>query len=191
MEDRSRSRPTHEPSSASRPPRSPGNPSSGTRLPDPSDSESPLLAPSVVARFLAKIDFAGPDDCWEWTGSRHPRFPHGRLVVGGRAGKVEYAHRLAWLYWVGPIPDGLLVRHTCDNPPCVNPAHLLLGTQADNALDMVKRRRHGRQKMTLAQIDDIASRPRGRGTGGALAAEFGVHPQTITEIRSGRYRRTR
>jgi hypothetical protein len=143
-----------------------------------------------VARFLPKIAVAGPDECWEWTGARHP-FGHGRLRAGGRNEPMFIAHRLAYIYWVGPIPDGLQVRHTCDNPPCVNPAHLLLGTQADNTLDMVRRRRHGKQKLTLAQIDEIALRPRGRGTGVALAGEFGVHPQTITEIRHSRYKRVR
>jgi hypothetical protein len=143
---------------------------------------------------VSKVDIAGPDECWEWTGSRHPRYPHGRLVVGGRAGRVHYAHRLAWLHWVGPIPPDLIVRHTCDNPPCCNPAHLLLGTQADNTLDMVKRRRHGYTKLSLDDIRDIASRTvggRGDGSINAMAAEFGVHPQTITEIRHGRYFRLR
>jgi hypothetical protein len=96
---------------------------------------------------------------------------------------------LAWLYWVGPIPDGLELRHTCDNPPCCNPAHLLVGTHADNMRDMLKRRRHGTTKLSVEDIRDILSRPRGRGTGVALAAEFGVHPQTITSIRGGYYPR--
>ena len=120
-------------------------------------------------------------------GSRHP-FGHGRLRVGGRAGTIEYTHRLAWQYYVGPIPDGLLVRHTCDNPPCCNPAHLLLGTQADNALDMVKRRRHGREKLTPDDVRAIRAAPDGYGAIKALATEHGVHPQTITEIRHGRSR---
>jgi len=100
-----------------------------------------------------------------------------------------YAHRLAWELWVGPIPDGLQVRHTCDNPPCCNPAHLLLGTQADNARDMVKRRRSGVEKLTPDDVRAIRAAPTGRGTGVALAALHGVHPQTITEIRHGRMRR--
>jgi HNH endonuclease len=142
-----------------------------------------------MVRFLAKVDFAGPDECWEWTACRHVRMGHGRLVVGGRAGKVEYAHRLAWQYWVGPIPDGLIVRHTCDNPPCCNPAHLILGTQADNALDMVRRRRHGKEKLTPDMVREIRGRPDGpRGFIKAMAAEFGVHPYTIGAVRKGRYR---
>jgi len=190
MVARPRTLPNSAPASSTHRPRSPGSQSTDTRQPGPSDIGSPL-APDIARRFETKIAYAGPDDCWEWTGSRHPRYPYGRLVVGGRAGKVEYAHRLAWLHWVGPIPDGLIVRHTCDNAPCCNPAHLLLGTQADNCLDMVKRRRSGVQKLTLAQIDDIASRPRGYGTRVTLAAEFGIHPQTITEIRAGRWKRLR
>jgi hypothetical protein len=83
----------------------------------------------------------------------------------------------------------LIVRHTCDNPPCVNPAHLLVGTQADNALDMVKRRRHGKEKLTPDMVREIRRRPKTPGAIKAMAAEFGVHPQTITEIRHGRMRR--
>jgi hypothetical protein len=92
------------------------------------------------------------------------------------------------LHWVGPIPDGQLIRHTCDNPPCCNPAHLLNGTTADNMRDMVRRRRHGGEKLTPDDVRRIRDEPVKRGSVKALAAEYGVHPQTITEIRAGRSR---
>ena len=143
----------------------------------------------MTRRFLAKIDFAGPDDCWEWTGARHP-FGHGRLRAGTRSDPVLIAHRVAWMYWVGPIPDGMQIRHTCDNAPCCNPAHLLIGAQADNVRDMVQRRRHGGEKLTPDMVRDIRSRSAGpRGYVNAMAAEFGVVPQTITDIRHDRTRR--
>jgi hypothetical protein len=91
--------------------------------------------------------------------------------------------------WVGPIPDGLQVRHTCDNPPCCNPAHLLLGTQADNCRDMVVRRRSGVEKLTPDNVREIRSRPWRRGDNTRWAAEFGVHPYTISAVRKRRYRR--
>lgn len=76
-------------------------------------------------------------DCVEWTG-RRTATGYGRLVRGG---KHLYAHRWTYQQEHGPIPAGMLVRHTCDNPPCVNPEHLVLGTQADNMRDMAERGR--------------------------------------------------
>ena len=73
--------------------------------------------------------------CWEFQGAR-ARFGYG-LISEGPRGKVRQhvTHRLAYSLWVQPIPDGLLVCHKCDNPPCCNPAHLFTGTHADNNRD--------------------------------------------------------
>lgn len=71
------------------------------------------------------------DGCWEWQSGRVPD-GYGDLSVDG---KHYSAHRLAWELWNGAVPAGLCVLHTCDNPPCVNPAHLWLGTKSDNLQD--------------------------------------------------------
>lgn len=89
----------------------------------------------VEVRFWEKVDKSGgPDACWPWLGAQTPK-GYGMFDHRG-------AHRTAWKIANGPIPDGKLVRHlVCDNPPCCNPRHLALGTDADNAADKVA---HGR-----------------------------------------------
>lgn len=93
----------------------------------------------VADRFWPKVDkSAGPDACWIWTASR-TAFGYGRILVSPKY--VTHAQRVAYELCIGPIPAGLIVRHKCDNPPCCNPAHLELGTNADNSRDMVARGR--------------------------------------------------
>lgn len=86
----------------------------------------------------------GPS-CWEWQGERTRRvggeLSYGRVNWEGRS---QRAHRVAWELVNGPIPAGLHVLHHCDNPPCVNPAHLFLGTHTDNMRDMVAKGRNAR-----------------------------------------------
>jgi len=89
-----------------------------------------LHSAEPAARFEAHVDKSG--DCWKWTGP---------LSDGGygkfSCGQVKRrAHRVAYEMYVGPIPDGMHVLHRCDNPPCVNPTHLFLGTHLDNMRDM-------------------------------------------------------
>lgn len=80
-------------------------------------------------------------DCREWPG-RKGRNGYGLLTLRGG---TLYAHRVVWELVNGPIPEGMEVCHTCDNPPCCNPAHLFLGTHQDNMLDMAQKGRWGNQ----------------------------------------------
>lgn len=78
--------------------------------------------------------------CWEYRGRRNKG--------GYGAHGSEGMHRVAFRFWHGPIAPGMVVRHTCDNPPCVNPGHLIIGTRADNVADMIERGRHYHQRAT-------------------------------------------
>lgn len=83
-------------------------------------------------RFWPKVDVQGLDECWPWLGGVNDGY--GLAYIGDN--KHKAAHRLAFeLWWSVTLPSWLHVLHTCDNPPCCNPAHLWLGTNADNVRD--------------------------------------------------------
>lgn len=93
----------------------------------------------LAERFWRKVDKSG--ECWVWTGCRHVA-GYGRFnTQDAQWSGVVYAHRMAWELTHGPIPPGLHVLHRCDNPPCCNPEHLWLGTNADNHADKVQKGR--------------------------------------------------
>jgi hypothetical protein len=83
--------------------------------------------------------------CIEWPKYRRRRGGYG---IRYHNGKNCHAHRVAWEEVNGPIPEGMLVLHRCDNPPCVNTEHLFLGTNDDNMRDMISKRRHWKQKVS-------------------------------------------
>jgi len=91
----------------------------------------PPLTSKDKSRFWAKVDKSGPNGCWLWTAAKD-KDGYGRFQLQGRP---VYAQRVAYQLCVGPIGQGLLALHRCDNPPCVNPAHLFLGSVRDNAED--------------------------------------------------------
>lgn len=91
---------------------------------------------TVEQRFLDKTNVCGENECWEWKGSKS-KDGYGKFVALGN----QLAHRVSWIIHNGEIPKGLQVLHECDNPPCVNPKHLFLGTNHDNVLDKVKKGR--------------------------------------------------
>lgn len=141
---------------------------------------------SCMTRFEQHCNKRGEDDCWEWGGPR-TRHGYGMLHCGGRR---SMAHRFSWMIENGPIEDGIVVMHKCDNPPCVNPRHLAVGTHADNMRDMVAKGRHGaggqhgikHHAARFTEADVIAIRTSAK-PHAELGRQYGVTPQTIAYVR--------
>lgn len=87
--------------------------------------------------FWGKVSILSDDECWEWQAGLSDS-GYGRISY---LGKDDKSHRVSWMLTYGKIPNKLSVLHKCDNPPCVNPAHLFLGTQLDNMKDMTNKGR--------------------------------------------------
>ena len=136
----------------------------------------------VVERFWKYVEKT--DTCWLWTGAKDGG-GYGVIGMGGVGGKDEKAHRLSYMIHKGPIPDGKLILHSCDNPPCVNPAHLDPGTLQKNAEDRAIRGRQTR-KLQPAQIVQIRKLIKAGMRLTSIANQFGVHATCILAIRDGR-----
>lgn len=145
-------------------------------------------------KFWSRVQKAEPFECWLWAGAKLPT-GYGRLYPEGRTG--YYAHRLSWEIANGrEVPSGLHVMHACDNPQCVNPNHLSVGTRSDNMRDAsVKGRLHGNSmpgelhpgsKLTDAQVAEIKRRLAAGASRLAIAIECGVTKGAIKHIAAGR-----
>lgn len=139
----------------------------------------PLASPparernDIDARFWPKVDKRGDDECWPWAAAVSA---HGYGQFDREPGVTKMAHRTAWeLHHGEPAPAGMHVCHSCDNPPCCNPAHLFLGTPGDNVRDMISKGRHRGAHAALShtQVLEISA---------AVAKEFGVSASAVAVI---------
>jgi hypothetical protein len=158
-----------------------------------------------LQRFWAKVQRGKDQECWPWLGAKQAT--RGLFYgVYGWEGKPQRTHRIAYMLKKGPIPEGLVVRHTCHNPICCNPAHLETGTQAQNVEDAVRAgriaagERSGRRKHPEAfPIGDDCRRSKlnkrkvlaihrsywtGRQHSGQLARQYGIAQAQLTRILS-------
>lgn len=147
-----------------------------------------VRAKPIIERLLAqrRLTSAG---CWEWTGAVRPPMGYGTITINNTSHSV---HRISYEIWRGPIPRGMCACHSCDNPPCFNPAHLWLGTKGDNNRDSAaKGRAYGFRAsgennpgavLSNAQAANIR-RLKARGMKQRdIAREFEVSEMTVSEI---------
>ncbi len=140
---------------------------------------------SDIRTFYTHVAVAGPEDCWFWLAGKTSA-GYGHFAFRG---KLMYAHRFAFWITTGVWPGELYCCHSCDNPGCVNPAHLFLGTCLENMQDAVSKGRmaygekHGLSKLDEEEVCQIRSRYAAGGVSQEqLGAEFGVCQPDISQI---------
>lgn len=141
---------------------------------------------TVAERIAYHTNRPSPDACWEWTASRNSG-GYGKIRMPDRSTKI--VPRIVWSLENGPIPEGGVICHHCDNPPCCNPRHLYCGTYASNMADRSHRGRvnavvgpkHGLAKLTEEQAREIL---RSSARGVDLARAFGVSEYAISKVRT-------
>lgn len=144
----------------------------------------PMLSAEELNAYYQQL-FAETGPCLIWTGSITPK-GYGKVWRDGQWG---YVHRLVWEAAHGPIPQGLLVKHHCDQPACYRLDHLVLGTYAGNAREGIQRgqsvygQRVPSSKLTDAQVREILDSTE---SGAAVARRFGVSRSTVCHIRTGK-----
>lgn len=138
--------------------------------------------------FWVKVDRRGPDECWPWTGYVRPS---GHGATTHQCFSI-LSSRKAWILTNGPIRDDLCVNHRCDNKLCCNPAHMYLGTRADNMIDRWERTESGQRVprgrphvITSTGLEKLWAMQRAGATRKQCAEVFGVHVATV-----GRYLET-
>lgn len=142
---------------------------------------------TILARFWSKVASRSVSECWPWLGGRSS-CGYGSFRLTKTPNVKRAAHIVSWSLANGPVPAGYVVRHSCDNRPCVNPSHLVLGTHADNVADRVARgrsavgERNGRARLTTAQALAILNSSE---DARALALRYGVTHWTVNAIRNG------
>jgi hypothetical protein len=140
----------------------------------------------LLERFSLKFEVRGLSECWPWIAYRNLD-GYGMFALVPR--RPDRAHRLMWQFENGAIPTGFCVLHTCDNPSCVNPNHLFIGTQKDNIADRDAKGRvacgqeHCRAKLTAAQVREIREAV---GTHKEIGKRFSVGGKAVGDIKKGR-----
>lgn len=150
----------------------------------------------LEVRMLTRASPEPNSGCWLWTGGvTKPRrgTPYGMIRVGGRNGKGRLAHRVAFELWCRRIEPGEVIRHTCDNTYCINPAHLVAGSQADNIKDRDQRKRrappkgekNGCARLTDVSVLEIKAQLKAGIPRLEIQARFGIEKSQLSNISRG------
>ena len=142
---------------------------------------TPSLSDSDRARFLSKVERRDPDVCWPWLASTANGY--GLFYLDG---KLRIATHVALLVERGVWPGKSHVCHRCDNPICVNPGHLFLGSARDNHRDKASKGRAAK-KLTARDVADIRARLAGGERTATIAQDHDINPSMVSHIKSGRY----
>lgn len=131
-----------------------------------------------MSSFMSRVDTSG--DCWTWLAAKNEN-GYGR-AYRPQSGKTQYAHRVAYEAFYGKVPE--VVMHSCDNPSCVRPTHLIAGTQTKNMRDMARKARGRTVKLTPDDVLHIRSAytPGRYGTSAMLQQMYGVSRNTVRQI---------
>ena len=149
------------------------------------------MTPDVLERFESKYIPEPNSGCWLWEASVAQSGGYGYLNVGGTCAR---AHVLSYEHFVGPVPEGYFVCHTCDVPSCVNPNHLFVGTVYDNNRDCYNKgryargERHGGAKLSDKQALEIYRLLQEDREGREIAKIYGVSEQLVSHIKNGHRR---
>lgn len=144
---------------------------------------------TLEERFWEKVHKRGPDECWRWGAATNE---HGYGVINRGDGRTIKAHRLSYALATGErLTPSQKILHRCDNPPCVNPAHLRVGTQIQNIADAVSKRRHkfgerGATKLAANDVKAIQSALDAGALQADVAEQFGISQSFVSMIKNGK-----
>lgn len=139
---------------------------------------------TLKSRFESKVTRLDRDSCWEWIGTKNNK-GYGMIQRGAAHDGKALAHRVSYALYVGDIPDNACVLHRCDNPSCVNPRHLFIGTRADNGLDMCLKQR-SQSRLSAAQIMAIRNLHADGTRLLEIADKYNISAATVSGIVSGK-----
>lgn len=137
-------------------------------------------------QFVDNISRNPVSGCWNWIGLTFHQSGYGQINNKALAPAPTTAHRAAWMLYRGPIPEGMMVLHKCDNRKCANPDHLYLGTNQQNMLDRSQRGYVHQMRLDEAKVREMRALRQGGWSWRKLATRYDVHVNAVREATMGK-----